>query len=61
MVHTQALDLVERDQNSSQEQLMFLFKGQSETINNATQDLQKLGNSVKSFRFINELEENVVD
>lgn len=61
MVHAQTLDLVQRNQNPSQEQLVFLLERQCKAINDRSQDLQQLCNSIEPFRLVGELEEDVVD
>ena len=40
---------------------MFLFKWQSEPVDDRPQDLEQLSNSIESLSLVNELEENVVD
>lgn len=40
---------------------MFLFQRKSEAINYRPKNFQQLSNPVKSLRFINELEKDIVD
>jgi hypothetical protein len=61
MIHAQALDLVKWDQHSGQEQFVLFLEGQSEAVDDGTQDLEKLRNTIKPFRFVRELEEDIVN
>jgi hypothetical protein len=61
VIHAQALDLVHRQQDTGQKQLVLLLKGQRKSIDDGTQDLQQLGDAIVSLRLIHELEEDIVD
>jgi hypothetical protein len=61
VVHAQALHLVKGDQDPCKEELVFLLKGEGEAVDDGTQYLQQLGDSIKSLGFVGELEEDVVD
>jgi hypothetical protein len=61
MVHAEALGLVKRQQDSGKEDLMLLFEGEGETVDDGSKNLEEFGNAVKTFGFIGELEEYVVD
>lgn len=61
MIHAQTLDLVKRNEDPCEEELVFLFQRQSETVDDGTENLEKLGNSVEPFSFVDKLEEDVVD
>lgn len=51
---------MQRNQHSSQEELVLLLQGQSKTVDDGTKNLEKLSNSVETLSFIDELEEDVV-
>ena len=40
---------------------MLFLQRQGETIDDRSKNLQKLGNSIESFRLVDELEEDIVD
>ena len=61
MVHAQALDLVERNQDSCEEEFVLLFQRQGEAIDNGPKYLEQLSNSIEPLSFICELEEDIVD
>ena len=61
MVHAETLHFVQRDEHSCEEQLVLLFQGQREPVDDGTKNLKEFGNAVKSFGFVDELEEDVVD
>lgn len=61
MIHAQAFDLVKRQQNSSEKQLVFFLERQSEPIDNGAKDFQQFSNSVEPLRLVGELEKDVVD
>lgn len=61
MVHAEALDLMERNQDSCQEELVLLLERQGETINDRAQNFQQLCNTIEAFGFIGELEKDVID
>jgi hypothetical protein len=61
MVHAQAFDLVEGQQNPREEELVFLLQRKSESIDNGAKNFQQLGNSVETFSLVRELEKHVVD
>jgi hypothetical protein len=61
MIHTQTLDFVKRNENSSEEQFMLFFQRQCEAVDNRSKDLQKFCNAIESFSLVNELKENIVD
>jgi hypothetical protein len=61
VIHAQALDLVQRKQDTSEEQLVLLLEGKRETVDDRTQDLQELGNTVESLGFVGELEKDIID
>jgi hypothetical protein len=52
---------VQREQDSCQEELVFFLQGESETVNDGTQNLQQLSDAIESLGFVGELEEDVVD
>jgi hypothetical protein len=61
VVHAEALHLVHGEEYPGQEELVFFLERQGETIDDRTQNLEQLGNSIVAFGLIHELEENVVN
>jgi len=61
MIHAETLDLVERNQNSCQEEFVLFLKRQGETVDDGSQDFQQLCDTIEPLGFIGELEEDVVD
>ena len=61
MVHAKTLNFVQRDKHSRQKQLVFFFKRQCETIDDAAQNLEELCNAVEALRLVYKLEEDVVN
>ena len=61
MIHAQTLYLVQRNEHPCQEKLVLFLQGQSKTVNDGAEDFEELGNSVKSFGLVDELEEDIVD
>lgn len=61
MVHTQALHLVERQQDTSEEELVFFLERKSEAIDDRSKNFQKLRNTVKTLGLVGKLEEDIVD
>lgn len=51
---------MEGNEDSSQEGLVFFLEGESETVDDGTKDLKKFSDTVMTFSFVNELEEDVV-
>ena len=52
---------MERQKNFEQEYFMFPLQRQRESVDNRTQNFQKLCNTIVSLRFVDEAVENVVD
>jgi hypothetical protein len=61
VVHAEALDLVQRDEHSGKEEFVFLFQRQRETVDDGTENFEKLGYTVEPFRFVDELEEDIIN
>lgn len=61
MIHAEALDLVQRNQDPGQEKLVLFLERQSKTVDDGSQDFQQLCNSIEPLGLVGELEENVVD
>lgn len=61
MVHTQALDLVQRYQHPRQEELVFLFQRKRKTVDDRPENFEKFSNTVEPFGFVDELEKYIVD
>jgi hypothetical protein len=61
VVDRQGLHFMQRKQHLEQKHFVLLFQRQSETVDDAAEDLEKFGNAVVVFRLIYELVENVVD
>ena len=61
MVHAQALDLVQRYQDSGQEKLVLLLQWQREPVDYRSEDFEQFRNAVEPLCLVYELEENVVD
>lgn len=61
MIHAQTLNFVHRNEDSSQEEFMFLLQRKSKAIDDWSQDFQKLSNAIESFCFVDELEEDIID
>lgn len=61
VVHAQTFDLVERDQDTSQKELVLFLERQSEAVYNGSQDLEKLSDTIEPLGFVYELEEHIVD
>lgn len=61
MIHAQTLDLVQRNQDSSEEKLVLLLQGQSEPVDDRPKNFEELSNAIESLGLVNELEEDVVD
>lgn len=61
MVHAQTLYLVQRNEHSCEEKLVFFLQGKSETIDDGAENFKELGNSVETLSLVDELEEDVVD
>lgn len=61
MIHAQTFHLVQWYQDPCQEELMFFFQWQGEAVDNGTQNLEQLSNTIEAFGLINELEEDIVD
>lgn len=61
MVHAQALDLVQRDQHSRQEQLVLFLERKGEAVDDGAQDFEQLGDTIKTLGLIDELEEDIID
>mmetsp|Transcript_77790 Transcript_77790/g.168251 ORF Transcript_77790/g.168251 Transcript_77790/m.168251 type:complete len:509 (-) Transcript_77790:18-1544(-) len=57
----QRLDLVQRDQRLDQEVLVLILQRQREAVDDATQDLEKLSNTVVRLALVDNLEEHVLD
>lgn len=60
MVHAEALHLVQWDQHTGKEKLVFFFQWQSETVDDGPQNLEQFGDAVEPFGFVNELEKHIV-
>lgn len=52
---------MERDEDTSQEELVLFFEWKGETVDYGAKDFQELCYAIESFRFVHELEEDVVD
>lgn len=61
MIHTQALNLMQRYQYPCEKQLVFLFQRKGKPVDDRPEDLQKFRNTVESFRFVNELKKYIID
>jgi hypothetical protein len=61
VIHAKALHLVKGYQNSCEKQLVFLLQRQGETINDRSQNLQQLRDSIETLSLVNKLEEHIVD
>jgi hypothetical protein len=61
VIHAQALDLVQRYQDSGQEKLVLLLQWQSETIDDRSENFEQFRDAIESLCLVDELEENVVD
>ena len=61
VVHTEALDLVQGDEHSRQEQLVFFLERQCEAVDDRAEYLEKLCNTIEPFRLVYELEEDIID
>ena len=61
MVHAQALDLVERYQDSGQEELVLFLQRKGEAIDDGPEDLEQLGDSIEPLGLIGKLEKDIVD
>jgi hypothetical protein len=60
VVHAKALDLVQWEKYAGKEELVLFFEWQSEPVDDRSQYLKQFGNTIKTFCFVYELEENVV-
>ena len=61
VIHAQALDFVQRYQDSGEKELVLLFEGQCKAVDDRSEDFQQLGDTVEPFGLIDELEEHIVD
>lgn len=61
MIHAQALHLVQRQQDTGEEELVFLFERESKSVDDRTEDFKELGNAVEPLRLVHKLKEDVVD
>lgn len=61
MVERQALDLVERQQDSGKEGLVLFLERQGETVDDGPQNLEQLGDAVVTLSFVDECVKDVVD
>ena len=59
MIKRQTLDFVKWDKDSSQKSLVLLFERQRKTIDDRTEDLQQLCNSIVALRLIDEMVEDI--
>jgi hypothetical protein len=59
MIERQALDFVKWDKDSSQKSLVFFFERERKTIDDRTEDLQELCNSIVALRLIDEMVEDI--
>jgi hypothetical protein len=61
MVHAKTLDFVKRNQDPSKEQLVLLLQWQGKAVDDRTENLEELRNTIEPLGLIDELEEDVVD
>lgn len=61
MIQGEALDFVQRNEDARKEGLVFFLEGKSKTVDDGTEDFEKLGNAIMSFRLVNEVEENIIN
>lgn len=61
MVHAEALDFVQRKQDTGQKQFVLLLQRKRKAIDDRAQNFQQLGNAIESLSFVAELEKHVVD
>ena len=52
---------MQRDEHPLQEELVLLFEGNGEAVDDAAQDLEQLGDAVELLELVDEAEEDVVD
>ena len=52
---------MQRDKSAGEERLVFLFQGESETVDDRSEYLQQLRNTVVALGLVDELEEDVRD
>lgn len=61
MIHAQTLDFMQRYQHSREEQLVFLFERQRETVDYRAEDFQQLSDTVEPFGLVDELKKYIID
>lgn len=61
MVHAQTPGLVQRKENTGQKDLVFFLERERKTVDDGSKNLQKLGDTIESLRFVCELEKDIVD
>jgi hypothetical protein len=61
VVQRETLDLVEGNEDPSEERLVLFLEREGETVDDGTEDLEQLGDTVVALRLVDELIEDVVD
>lgn len=59
VIECEGFSLVQGNESASKKGLVFLFKRESETVDDRAEDFEQLGNTVMSFRFVNKLEKDM--
>jgi len=61
VVESEGFGLVQGDEDSGEEGLVFFFEREGESVDDGSQDFEEFGDSVVTFGFVDKLEEDVVD
>ena len=61
MVEGEGFGFVQGDEDSGEEGFVFFFEREGESVDDGSEDFEELGDSVVTFGFVDELEEDVVD